>query len=124
MIFPTLLQRLKTGQADFEDVLTYINTHYDYTPTRFENGMGAERLVNEAGKNEGSCRLFALATLKALSEDDTLQLFGRFYREDVLKHPEGGDHGNIRRFMQDGWAGIRFEGRALLPKKDAAMPLS
>ncbi len=118
MIFQTLMDRLKKGEADFEDVIAYVNTHYDYTPTRFTNGRGANTVVNEAGKNEGSCRLFALAKLKGLSEADTVQLFGRFYREDVLKHPDASDHANIRRFMADGWAGICFDGTALVARND------
>lgn len=118
MIFQNLLEGLKKGEADFEDVIAYVNEHFDYSPTRFSNGLGADPVLNEAGKNEGSCRLFALAQLKGLDEADTVQLFGRFYRDDVLKHPEASDHANIRRFMTDGWAGIRFEGTALVPKED------
>ncbi len=118
MIFQTLLARLADGQADFEDVIAYIEAHYDYTPTRFSNGSSADAVVSEAGQNAGSCRLFALAQLKGLSEAETLTLFGRFYRDDVLKHPEGSDHANIRRFMQDGWAGIRFDGTPLVAKPD------
>lgn len=114
--FATLLDRLRRRDADFEEVIAYINAHYDYTPTRFSNGLGAEPVVNEAGKNEGSCRLFALAKLEGLSEADTVQLFGRFYHDDVLKHPGGSDHANIRRFLKDGWAGIRFDGTALVAK--------
>ena len=118
MIFQTLLARLKQGDADFEDVIAYINAHYDYTPVRFENGSGANPVVNAAGTNEGSCRLFALARLKQLSEADTVQLFGRFYRHDVLQNPQGSDHANIRRFLRDGWDGIRFDGEALVPKQN------
>jgi hypothetical protein len=118
MIFQTLLDRLKNGEADFEDVIRYVNDHYDYTPTRFSNGVGADPVINEVGKNEGSCRLFALAQLKQLSEADTVQLFGRFYRDDVLKHPDATDHANIRRFMTDGWAGITFDGTALVARDD------
>ena len=113
MTLSTLLQRLSNNEADFEDVIAYINTHYDYTPTRFTNGRGADAVVNEAGKNEGSCRLFALAKLQGLSEADTLPLFGRFYRDDVLKNPNGNDHANIRTFMREGWAGIHFDGEPL-----------
>lgn len=116
MSLPDLLARLRRADADFEDVIAFANTHYAYTPTRFSNGLGADPVVNEAGKNEGSCRVFALARLHGLSEADTLQLFGRFYRVDVLQHPDGSDHANIRRFMKDGWAGIRFDGEALSPR--------
>ena len=118
MVFQTLLDRLKKGEADFEDVIAYVSDHFDSTPTRLTNGLGANPVLNEAGKNEGSCRLFALARLKGLNESDTLQLFGRFYRDDVLKHPEGSDHANIRRFMTDGWMGICFDGSALVAKSD------
>ncbi|MGU3844869.1 HopJ type III effector protein, partial [Vibrio diabolicus] len=41
---------------------------------------------------------------------------GRFYREDVLLHPENSDHQNIRNFMVTGWDGIRFEAPALTAK--------
>lgn len=113
MTLADLLARLRRAEADFEDVIAFVNAHYDYTPTRFSNGLGADPVINDAGKNEGSCRLFALARLNRLSEADTVQLFGRFYRDDVLKNPDGSDHANIRRFMKDGWAGIRFDGDAL-----------
>lgn len=118
MIFQNLLARLKSGEADFEDVIAYVNDHYEYTPTRFTNGRGTDAVINEAGKNEGSCRLFSLAKIKGLSEADTVQLFGRFYRDDVLKSPQGTDHGNIRNFLREGWAGIHFDGVALVPKED------
>ncbi|MGH8494420.1 MAG: HopJ type III effector protein [Moraxellaceae bacterium] len=118
MIFQNLLERLKKGEADFEDAIAYVNDHYEYTPTRFSNGLDTNTVINEAGKNEGSCRLFALAKIKELSEADTVQLFGRFYRDDVLKHPQGTDHSNIRNFLRDGWAGIQFDGVALTPKED------
>ena len=116
MTLTNLLEHLWRADADFEDVIAYLNAHYDYTPTRFSNGQGPAPVINESGKNEGSCRLFALARLAALSQADTVQLFGRFYRHDVLLHPDGSDHANIRRFLRDGWAGIRFEGEALTPK--------
>lgn len=111
-----LLERLRRADADFEDVIAYVNAHYDYTPTRFSNGVGLAPVLNESGQNEGSCRVFALARLAALSEADTVQLFGRFYRSDVLKNPGGNDHANIRRFLADGWAGIHSDGEALTPK--------
>ncbi|HET8729697.1 MAG TPA: HopJ type III effector protein [Moraxellaceae bacterium] len=117
MTLPELLERLRRSDADFEDAIAYVNAHYDYTPTRFTNGLGGDAVVNEAGKNEGSCRLFALARVAGLSASDTVHLFGRFYREDVLKHPDGSDHANIRRFLRDGWAGIRFDGEALRPRQ-------
>ena len=110
-----LLDRLNTepDAIEFEQVMALIAEHYHYTPTRFTNGIGDSTLVNEAGSNEGSCKIFALGRLLTLNESQTLACFGRYYREDVLNHPEGNDHMNIRTFMRSGWDGIAFESEAL-----------
>jgi len=102
--------------VEFEQTMNVIAQHRDYTPTRFTNGLQIDRIVNHAGTNEGSCRLFAFARQLGLGENETLACFGRFYREDVLQYPEGKDHGNIRIFMRHGWKGIQFDGEALQPK--------
>ncbi|KQM47960.1 HopJ type III effector protein [Chryseobacterium sp. Leaf201] len=96
----------------FKEVIDYIDEHYDFTPTRFTNG----KTVNEADQNNGSCKVFSFGKLNNLTEDEVLSLFGDFYREDVLKNPEGTDHQNIRNFMESGWAGISFDGEALRKK--------
>ena len=93
----------------FNDTIALIETLYDFTPTTFKNGD----LVNEAGKNSGSCKLFSFAKLQGLPQQQTLHCFGAYYRDDVLKHPDGTDHQNIRNFMKTGWDGIVFEGEAL-----------
>ena len=105
------LQRLREHpeQIEFADTIAAIDSHYDYTPTAFRNG----ELDNAAGQNGGSCKIFAFGQLNALSEAETLACFGRYYRDDVLKHPEASDHQNIRNFMRTGWAGIAFSGEAL-----------
>ena len=72
-------------------------------------------LVNEAGTNEGSCKIFYFAQLNNLNVQQTLACFGRYYSEDVLSNPTGNDHGNIRNFMKTGWQGIEFKSVALLP---------
>lgn len=102
--------------VEFSEVLAVIAAHYIYAPTRFTNGLGADPVVNAAGTNEGSCRVFAFAKLNGLSPQQTLACFGRFYREEVLGDPAGSGHANIRRFMRDGWAGIVFDGVALVPR--------
>ncbi|MCT3778252.1 HopJ type III effector protein [Elizabethkingia anophelis] len=96
----------------FNDVIAYIDRNYDFTTTEFKNG----NTVNEAGQNNGSCKVFSFAKVNNLSKEDTLNLFGAFYREDVLKNPEGTDHQNIRNFIEFGWDGIAFEGEALKKK--------
>ena len=109
-----LIQRaIKQPQGiEFAEVMAVIDAEFIYTPTAFTNGD----TENTAGSNEGSCKLFAFAQLRQLSESQTLALFGRFYRDEVLPHPEGGDHANIRNFMQTGWRGIHFLGQPLVSK--------
>jgi hypothetical protein len=96
----------------FNDTIAVIDALYDFTPTSFRNGT----LLNEAGKNNGSCKLFSFAHLHGLSQQQTLHCFGSYYREDVLKHPDGDDHQNIRNFIRTGWDGIEFNGIALTPR--------
>ena len=107
MIFEQLEK--SAGEIKFKDVIAFIDEHYDFTPTKFTNG----NTVNEADQNNGSCKVFSFAKLNALSKEETLALFGDFYRTDVLQSPEGDDHQNIRNFMTFGWDGISFEGEAL-----------
>jgi hypothetical protein len=92
--------------------MVVIDALYDFTPTAFKNGS----FINEVGKNNGSCKLFSFARLHSLSQQQTLNCFGTYYRNDVLNHPEGSDHQNIRNFIKAGWAGIEFSGNALVRK--------
>lgn len=98
--------------VSFSQVMAVIEAHYHFSPTAFQNGA----LENEAGKNEGSCRLFAFGLLHGLSEKEMLSCFGDYYRKDVLQNPDGSDHQNIRQFMKSGWQGIRFPQPALTPR--------
>ncbi|OOG73056.1 HopJ type III effector protein [Algoriphagus sp. A40] len=111
MTFPEKIQ-LAPETFAFSEVIAYIDAHYDFTPTRFTNG----NTVNEAGQNNGSCKVFSFAKLQGLTKEQTLALFGDYYRIDVLGNPAGTDHQNIRNFIQFGWDGIRFEGEALKEK--------
>ncbi|QPK64884.1 HopJ type III effector protein [Methylomonas sp. LL1] len=110
------IERVRAGQAvDFQESMAVIGEHYDYQPTQFSNGI-RQPLINEAGRNEGSCKIFAFAKLQGLDQAQTLALFGDYYRKDVLENPDGTDHQNIRNFMRDGWDGIVFSGEALTAK--------
>ncbi|WP_415881901.1 HopJ type III effector protein [Neptuniibacter sp. QD34_54] len=112
MTLNEFLQQLgNNDQLDFEDTIQVIADNYEFSPTAFTNGD----VRNEVGQNEGSCKIFAFAQLNSLDQEKTLCCFGRFY-QDVLKTPEGDDHGNIRNFMQTGWEGISFDGSALTAK--------
>lgn len=114
MTLDDFLQTLNTTPAalEFTNTMAVIDQLYDYTPTAFQNGD----VSNAAGQNAGSCKLFSFAAMQGLSEAQTLACFGRYYREDVLQHPQGTDHQNIRNFIISGWAGVKFEGNALTLK--------
>ena len=107
-----LIQQLNLGPVAFSDVIATIEAHYHFTPSAFTNGQQ----TNEAGQNNGSCKIFAFAKLHGLNTQATLNAFGDFYTQDVLGHPDATDHQNIRQFMQQGWSGIRFNGEALQEK--------
>jgi len=99
-------------QVEFSDTMAVIEDNYSFTPSSFVNG----ETVNEANQNNGSCKIFAFGLLNELSAEQTLACFGTYYRNDVLKNPEGGDHQNIRNFMVTGWDGVKFDGTALTSK--------
>ncbi|MDT4329354.1 HopJ type III effector protein [Methylomonas sp. MED-D] len=116
MMLNEFLLKIRDDQpVTFQDSITVISENYHYQPTEFSNGS-IEPLLNRAGQNEGSCKLFAFGALQGLTVEQTLSLFGDYYRKDVLEHPDGDDHQNIRRFMRDGWDGIRFSGEVLTAK--------
>jgi hypothetical protein len=111
MTFETLLEQLNTSpeSVTFQQVMAVIESQYSYTPQTFTNG----ELINNAGENAGSCKIFSFAKLNNLTEEQTLHCFGDYYRVDVLQHPAGDDHQNIRNFIKTGWAGVNFTNKAL-----------
>lgn len=116
MMLNEFVNRVTSGEdVDFEDTMAVIAEHYHYSPTEFHNGVD-QPLLNQAGCNEGSCKIFAFARLHQFNQQQTLALFGDYYRKDVLLNPDGNDHQNIRNFILDGWDGIVFKGEALQAK--------
>ncbi|MBN4080140.1 HopJ type III effector protein [Beggiatoa alba] len=116
MTLDGLLNLIKTQpeMINFEDVIQVIDTNYTYTPSRFTNGQGKAKIVNEAGTNEGSCKIFSFAQSNKLSKDQTLACFGKFYREDVLQHPEYNNHANIRTLIEHSLDAIEFDNTVLV----------
>jgi len=100
-------------KIEFEEVIKVVDDFYSYTATRFSNGTENEIVENAAGENEGSCKIFSFAQLHQLDKTQTLNCFGHYYRDDVLKHPQGSDHANIRIFIKYGWQQIKFDSAAL-----------
>jgi len=106
----------KPESVEFDQVIAVIADNYNYQPTRFTNGVDDSMAVNDAGTNEGSCKLFSFGLIKQLSDAEMLACFGKYYRKDVLQNPEGTDHANIRNFIKTGWDGIKFDQPALTEK--------
>jgi len=92
------LKTLETApdSITFNDTISVIDANYDFIPSAFRNG----EMRNEAGQNNGSCKVFSFARFHRLTSQQTLHCFGSYYREDVLKHPQGSDHQNIRNFIK------------------------
>jgi len=110
----TFLDNVKSNKkVSFDDTMVCINEYYQYTPTTFSNGLGDDAVINEAGTNEGSCKIFAFAKLHQLNQTQTLSLFGDFY-QDVLNDPNGSGHQNIRKFIKFAWEGIKFNSENIL----------
>ena len=101
-------------KVEFDHVVDVIDDNYEYTPTHFRNGKGHDLVNNLSGSNEGSCKIFAFATMHGLNETETLACFGKYYRVEVLEHPKKNNHANIRTFIRHGWSGIQFEGTVLI----------
>ena len=114
MSLAAFLEKIHNNDViSFDETNAVITENYHYQPTEFSNGLGEQVLVNKAGTNEGSCKIFAFAQLHGLNQQQTLNLFGDYYRLDVLNDPQGAGHQNIRLFIKYGWDGIRFNGIAL-----------
>ena len=110
------LKKLKESpdSIEFDETMAIIDRFYSYKPTAFDNG----EIHNEAGQNEGSCKILSFARLQGLDMQQTLACFGSYYRNDVVKNPDGKNHLNIRNFMLSGWEGVRFKGNPLITKHD------
>jgi hypothetical protein len=114
MSLQTFIEKIKNNvPVSFNETMSIISNYYDYRPTEFCNGLSDDQLINKAGTNEGSCKIFAFAKIHGLNQQQTLELFGDYYRLDVLNNPTGTNHQNIRNFMRTGWEGIRFNSEAL-----------
>jgi len=114
MTLDTFKQKLQNTPKSivFSDTMDTIESNYEFTKTAFTNGD----LQNSAGKNSGSCKLFAFAKEQGFTKEETLSCFGQFYYIDVLGDPEGQGHQNIRNFMKTGFDGLTFEGEPLKKK--------
>ena len=109
----SLVDAVKAGDVEFETTISAIEEGYDLTEVSFD--VGEQK--NAAGTNMGSGKILSFGKLAGLNVEETLALFGKFYRDDVLGNPAGDDHANIRNFMKSGWEGVTFpDGLMISPK--------
>ncbi len=114
MSLASFLEKINNNVAvSFDETIAAVAENYHYQATEFSNGLDEYTLINKAGTNEGSCKIFAFAQIHGLDQQQTLDLFGDYYRLDVINDPQGTGHQNIRNFMKYGWVGISFKGEAL-----------
>ncbi|MCL5043139.1 MAG: HopJ type III effector protein [Gammaproteobacteria bacterium] len=99
----TFIARLGQPEHTFADTLSFIERHYHYTPSAFDNGP----LHNTAEQNQGSCKVLAMALDQGLNDQQALHCFAEHYQA-VLADPEGNAHANIRALMQHGLSKVRF----------------
>lgn len=100
----SFLQQLQQDTFVFETTLKFIDTYFNFTPSAFNNGG----VQNSQEQNQGSCKVFSLAQLLELTQQQALSCFGQHYR-DVLATPEVDNHHNLRRVLKDGLADISFD---------------
>ena len=114
MTIPEFKTKLKTTPTaiTFKETMQVIENYYTFNPTAFKNGD----IINNAGENNGSCKLFAFAMHQEFTKEATLFSFGEHY-QTVLADKNGASHQNIRNFMQTGFKGLSFENEALTLKK-------
>lgn len=98
------LSALQSDQHQFSSTLEFIENWFDFSASAFRNGS----VANQVDQNQGSCKVFALAQLLELSQEQALRCFGEHYR-DVLATPEVDNHHNLRRVLKEGLAGIEFD---------------
>ena len=111
-------QEFGLANVKFTEVMAKIDELYDHNPQfGYSSGVGTDgfETENKAGTNMGSNKVFYFAKMHDFTEEMTLRLFCEHY-QDVLDTPDGQSHLNIRSFMKNGWAGVRFEGETLRPK--------
>ncbi|MGJ0430710.1 HopJ type III effector protein [Methylobacter sp.] len=117
MSLTAFIEKIKNNApVGFDETMAVITENYHYQPTEFSNGLNDDAVVSPAGTNEGSCKIFAFARLNGFDQQQTLNLFGDYYRVDVLNDPNGTGHANIRNFMKYDWDGISFKSEPLTAK--------
>lgn len=106
-------------QITFQLVMDTIDELYDVSEVAFSVGD----VASTPGQNMGSAKIFSFGKMNQLEESTVLNLFGDYYRKDVVESPDGDDHGNIRAFIKGGWDSVKFpDGYAIAVKTEMTRP--
>ena len=90
-----------------------IDGNFEY----FEVPFSCGDVINAPGQNVGSSKIFSFGLMTAMSEEETLKLFGEIYAN---LDPNGTDHQNIRNFKKFGWSKVAFDtGLSIISKLQA-----
>ena len=109
-----LRSKEKMATISFQLTMDVVEELFDVNEVAFSVGD----VASEPGQNMGSAKIFSFAKMNQLEKGTCLQLFGDYYRKDVLENPDGTDHANIRAFIKGGWEAVKFpDGYALSPKE-------
>lgn len=116
MLFTVALQRflddIQQPNHQFADSLAFIEHWFNYHPSAFSIGQQH----NLATENQGSCKIFALAQLLSLTQQQALLCFGEHSRNLPLL-PQG-SHLNLRQLAKEGLSQIQFEHFPLQRKEE------
>lgn len=99
---------LGSPEHRFADTLAFVDAHYLYQPSAFDNGP----VHNSAEQNQGSCKVLAMALDLGLSDEQALLCFAE-HHQAVRDDPSGDAHANIRALISHGLAGVSFERQPL-----------
>ena len=109
-----LRSKEKMATISFQLTMDVVEELFEVNEVAFSVGD----VASEPGQNMGSAKIFSFAKMNELEKGTCLQLFGDYYRKDVLENPDGTDHANIRAFIKGGWEAVKFpDGYALSPKE-------
>lgn len=104
------LHALEAPEHRFADTLAFIEQWYHYQPSAFS----FDGLASTLEQNQGSCKIFALAQLLNLSQQQTLQCFGEHYRN--LNSATAPLHANLNKLAKQPLSNLEFSQFPLIPK--------
>lgn len=109
------VEKIKKNEitVTYQETIDFLDKHYDYFEVPFKCGD----ISYEPNVKKGAAKIFSFGLMTKMSVDETLRLFGEYYRDLT---PDGTDRPNIRNFIKYGWPGVTFDrGLAIVSKLQA-----